>query len=166
MIMFIIVSYLLGWPHKKLTMSLIDLFPSANDVTTEPPSPVSSPLSLSAIICLWWSFWSFVVSKKNIIWKLCCKICDVVSPWVTHHPWSRTQCLWHRAGHQQWRDRKRDRGEKIVNRENKWISSLHISNYTSLIMGHKIFLPIIATGLFLSLSGHFIGLVIARVFSV
>ena len=36
MIMFIIVSYLLGWPHKKLTMSLIDLFPSANDVSTEP----------------------------------------------------------------------------------------------------------------------------------
>ena len=35
MIMFIIVSYLLGWPHKKLTMSLIDLFPSANDVSTE-----------------------------------------------------------------------------------------------------------------------------------
>lgn len=34
--MFIIVSYLLGWPHKKLTMSLIDLFPSANDVSTEP----------------------------------------------------------------------------------------------------------------------------------
>ena len=34
MILFIIVSYLLGWPHKKLTMSLIDLFPSANDVST------------------------------------------------------------------------------------------------------------------------------------
>ena len=48
------------------------------------------------------------------------------APWVTHHPWSRTQCLWHRAGHQQWRDRKRDRGEKIVNRENKWMCPSYI----------------------------------------
>ena len=50
MIMFIIVSYLLGWPHKKLTMSLIDLFPSANDVSTERPVTRVHTSVLSAII--------------------------------------------------------------------------------------------------------------------
>ena len=50
-----------------------------------PGSTVSSSLSLTAIICLWWSFWSFVVSKKNIIWKLCRKIFAVARLWLTHH---------------------------------------------------------------------------------
>ena len=88
MIMFIIVSYLLGWPHKKLTMSLIDLFPSANDVSTGLhvarvlAAIIDSyylPLMIVLIICCPQE------ELDNIIWKLCKIFCE---PWLTHHPWS------------------------------------------------------------------------------
>ena len=84
MIMFIIVSYLLGWPHKKLTMSLIDLFPSANDVSTE-PSVARVHNVLLAIIDSYYL-------PLMIILIICCeqekyhrKIFDVVRLWLTHH---------------------------------------------------------------------------------
>ena len=85
MIIFIIVSYLLGWPHKKLTMSLIDLFPSANDVSTGLhvarvlAAIIDSyylPLMIVLIICCEQE------ELDNIIWKLCKIFCE---PHLSHH---------------------------------------------------------------------------------
>ena len=161
MIMFIIVSYLLGWPHKKLTMSLIDLFPSANDVSTGLhvarvlAAIIDSyylPLMIVLIICCEQE------ELDNIIWKLCKIFCE---PWLTHHPWSDSSVCDTELDTGQWRQE----GGTLENGniENKWMLFLHISLLYSSC--HYLFLPIIATGL-IFFFGNLIGLIIARVFCV
>ena len=114
MIMFIIVSYLLGWPHKKLTMSLIDLFPSANDVSTELHvarvhnvllAIIDSyylPLMIILIICCEQEEYHLKTLPQNI-W--CCEA-------LTDSPSSDQglQCLWHQAGHWTMGTGRRDSG--------------------------------------------------------
>ena len=115
MIMFIIVSYLLGWPHKKLTMSLIDLFPSANDVSTEPHSVARVhsgllaiidsyylPLMIILIICCEQEEYHLITLPQNI----CC--CEALTDSSSSD--RGLQCLWHGAGHWTIATGRRDSG--------------------------------------------------------
>lgn len=55
--------------------------------------------------------------------------------WVTHHPWSRTQCLWHRAGHQQW-ETGRETEERRLSTEKTSECPSYIFQITSSIINH------------------------------
>ena len=134
-------------------------------------SPGSSPLSLTAIICLWWSFWSFVVRKKNltissensakyfvshdslIIPDQDCSVCDM------------------ELDTGQWRQEGGTEERMATSKTSEYACSLYSSSYYIFFKLHYsscqyLLLPIIATGLFFCLFGHLIGLIIARVFSV